>query len=47
MLSRTLATPTTVRLRCRYYAKPWLRPQSVTARYVQIAAVELQSLSVQ
>jgi hypothetical protein len=45
MLSRTLSTPTTVRLFCRYYSKPWLRPDRLTARFVQIAAVELQSLT--
>jgi hypothetical protein len=45
MLSRTLSTPTTVRLFCRYYSKPWLRPDRLTARFVQIVAVELQSLT--
>jgi hypothetical protein len=45
MLSRTLSTRTTVRLFCRYYSKPWLRPDRLTARFVQIAAVELQSLT--
>lgn len=45
MLSRTLSTPTTARLFCRHYAKPWLRPDRLTARFVQIAAVELGSLT--
>jgi collagen triple helix repeat protein len=44
MLSRTFSTATTVRLTCRYYSKPWLRPFRMTARFVQIAAIELQSL---
>jgi Collagen triple helix repeat (20 copies) len=47
MLSRTLSTPTTARLFCRYYAKPWLRPDRLTARFVQIAAVKLSTLTVQ
>jgi hypothetical protein len=45
MLSPTLSTPTTARLTCRYYAKPRLRPARLTARFVQIAAVELASLT--
>jgi hypothetical protein len=45
MLSRTLSTPATVRLTCRYYSKPWLRPFRITAKFVQIAAIELQSLT--
>jgi hypothetical protein len=47
MLSRTLPAPTTARLFCRYYSKPWLRPDRLTARFVQIAAVELESLTLQ
>jgi Collagen triple helix repeat (20 copies) len=47
MLSRTLSAPTTARLFCRYYAKPWLRPDRLTARFVQIAAVKLSTLTVQ
>ena len=47
MLSRTLSTPTTARLFCRYYAKPWLRPDRLTARFVQIAVVKLSTLTVQ
>ena len=47
MLSRTLSTPTTARLFCRYSSKPWLRPDRLTARFVQIAAVKLSTLTVQ
>jgi len=47
MLSRTLSTPTTARLFCRYYSKPWLRPDRLTARFVQIAAIKLSTLTVQ
>jgi hypothetical protein len=47
MLSRTLSTPTTAMLFCRYYSKPWLRPDRLTARFVQIAAIKLSTLTVQ
>jgi hypothetical protein len=47
MLSRVLAAPGPAALRCRYYLSRGQRTPKVTARYAEIAAVELQSLTVQ
>jgi len=47
MLSRVLAAPGPAFLRCRYYPSRGQRKPKVTARYAEIAAVELQSLTVQ
>jgi hypothetical protein len=47
MLSRVLAAPGPALLRCRYYLPRGQRVPKVTASYAEIAAVELQSLTVQ
>lgn len=47
MLSRELAAPGAAVLRCRYYLPRGQRPARVSASYVQIAALELQPLTVQ
>jgi hypothetical protein len=47
MLSRVLAAPGPAVLRCRYYLSRGQRTPRVTARYAEIAAVELQTLTLQ
>jgi Collagen triple helix repeat (20 copies) len=47
MLSRVLTAPGPAWLRCRYYLSPGQRTPKVTARYAEIAALELQSLTIQ